>query len=101
MKSAAVRQLKMPEARRPQASEIHEQRKRPAIADRLSQITNLDASGAVILSTMTNSVTCQRASPTPPVWVSPVKQPATMLRGYLKISSQRTYSTAGGVGTVI
>src|SRR5689334_17429226 len=96
MKSAAVRQLKMPDARRPHASDIHEQKKRPAIADRLTQITNFDASGGVILSTITRSVTNHKASATPPVWVSPVRQPATMLRGYLKISSQRVFSTAGG-----
>src|ERR1700739_1056243 len=95
MNSAATRQLKMPEARRPHASEIHEQKNRPAIADRLIQITNLDASGALMFRTMTNRATGQSAGPTPPVWVSPVKQPATMLRGYLKISSQRVCSIAG------
>ena len=86
----------MPEARRPHASDIHEAKKRPAIATTLIQITSLDASGGVILSTITNSVTCHKASATPPVWVSPVRQPATMLRGYLKISSQRVCSTTGG-----
>src|SRR5271169_4493902 len=96
MNSAAIKQAKMPEARRPHASESHEHRNRPAIADRLSQITSLEASGAVIFNTMTNSVTCHNANPTPPVWVSPVRQPATMLRGYLKISSQRVCSIAGG-----
>src|SRR5438067_1770034 len=102
MNNAALRQLKTPEARRPHASEIHEHKNRPAIADTLSQTTNLEASGAVIFSTMTNKVTCHKASPTPPVWVNPVRQPATMLRGYLKISSQRVCSTAGSVaGNVI
>src|SRR5271163_5148198 len=95
MNNAAIKQAKMPDARRPHASEIHEQKNRPAIADKLIQITNLDASGALMFSTMTNRATCQRASPTPPVWVNPVRQPATMLRGYLKISSQRVCSIAG------
>ena len=102
MKNAAVRQLKMPEARRPQASEIHEQKNRPAIAEMLIQITSFEASGGVIFSTMTNSVTCHKASATPPVWVSPVRQPAMMLRGYLNSSSQRVRSTGGGTaGNVI
>src|SRR5690242_19314772 len=95
MKNAAVRQLKIPEARRPHASDIHEQKKRPAIADRLIQITSLEASGGVIWSTITNKVTCHRANATPPVWVRPVRQPAMMLRGYLKSSSQRVRSTGG------
>src|SRR5580700_7065807 len=95
MKSAATRQLTMPEARRPNASDIHEQQNRPAIADRLNQITSLEASGGVIFSTITNSVTIHSDSATPPVWVSPVRQPAMMLRGYLKSSSQRVCSTAG------
>src|SRR5579862_1798899 len=102
MKNAAVRQLKMPEARRPQASEIHEQKKRPAIAAKLIQITSLEASGGVILSTITNSVTCHKASATPPVCVKPVRQPAMMLRGYLNSSSQRVRVTGGGTdGNVI
>ena len=96
MKNAAIRQEKMPEARRPHASDIHEAKKRPAIATTLIQITSLDASGGVILSTITSRVTSHKASATPPVWVSPVRQPATMLRGYLKISSQRVCSTTGG-----
>jgi len=57
----------MPEARRPQASEIHEEKNRPTIATTLIQITSLEASGGVILSTITNSVTCHKASATPPV----------------------------------
>src|SRR6516225_9557871 len=93
MNNAAVRQVKMPEARRPQASDIHEAKKRPRIANMLTQMTSLDASGGVTLSTITSKVTNHRASATPPVWVSPVRQPAMMLRGYLKISSQRVCST--------
>src|SRR6478672_3230807 len=96
MKKAAVRQLKMPEARRPHASDSHEQRNRPAIAARLIQITSLDACGGVMFSTVASSVTCQSASATPPVCVRPVKQPATMLRGYLNSSIQRVRSTGGG-----
>ena len=96
MNSAATKQLTMPEVRRPHASEIHEHKNRPAIAIRLTQITNFDASAGVIFSTMTNKVTNHRASATPPVWVSPVRQPAIMLRGYLKISSQRVCSMVGG-----
>ncbi len=46
-------------------------------------------------STMTNSAICHNASATPPVWVSPVRQPATMLRGYLNSSIQRVFSTGG------
>src|SRR5579862_6260372 len=89
MNSAETRQLTMPEIRRPQASEIHEQKNRPAIAEMLTQITSFDASAGVILSTMTNSVTIHSDSATPPVCVSPVKHPAMMLRGYLKSSTQR------------
>src|SRR5277367_4897617 len=96
MNSAAIRQLTTPEVRRPHASEIHEQKNRPAIAMRLTQITNFDASAGVIFSTMTNRVTNHKASATPPVWVSPVRQPAIILRGYLKISSQRVRSISGG-----
>ena len=81
MKTAAVRQLKMPEARRPHASEIHEQKKRPAIAETLTQMTSLEASGGVMLRTMASSVTCHNARATPPVCVRPVRQPAMMLRG--------------------
>ena len=33
------------------------------------------------LSTITNRVAPQSASPTPPVWVRPVRQPAAILRG--------------------
>src|SRR5579872_4821710 len=95
MNPAATRQEKMPEARRPIASEIHEQKNRPAIDDRLKKITSLEASGGVIFSTMTNRVTIHSDSATPPVWVRPVRQPATMLRGYLKSSSQRVCSTGG------
>src|SRR5918912_1518836 len=79
MKNAAVRQLKMPEARRPQASEIHEQKKRPRIAETLTQMTSLEASGGVMFRTIASSVTCHNASATPPVCVSPVKQPARFL----------------------
>jgi len=81
MKVAAVRQLKMPEARRPQASEIHEQKKRPMIAEMLIQMTSFDASGGVMFRTIASSVTCHSASATPPVCVNPVRQPAMMLRG--------------------
>src|SRR5215469_6138131 len=95
MKKAAITEAKIPDARRPQASEIHEQKKRPMIADRLTHTTSFDASGGVMPSTMTNSVTCHSERPTPPVWVSPVRHPAPMLRGYLKISSQRVCSTGG------
>ena len=95
MNTPPATQLNRPEARRPHASEIHEQKNRPAIADRLIQMISLDASGALIFSTMTKRVTSHRASATPPVWVSPVRQPAMMLRGYLKISSQRVCSIAG------
>ena len=49
-----------------------------------------------MFSTMTNSVTSHSASATPPVWVSPVRQPAMMLRGYLNSSIQRVFSTGGG-----
>src|SRR5580693_925382 len=102
MKNAAIRQLTIPEARRPIASEIHEQKNRPAIADRLNQITSLEASGGEIFSTITNKVTIHSDSATPPVCVSPVRQPATMLRGYLKSSSHRVCSTAGSTaGSVI
>src|ERR1700678_726082 len=97
MKRAATKQLKMPEARRPHASEIHEQKNRPAIAEMLTQITSFDASGGVTLSTMTNSVTIHSERATPPVWVRPVRQPAMMLRGYLKISSHFVCSTGGRV----
>src|SRR5271169_2058576 len=96
MNRAPVTQLKMPEARRPQASEIHEQKNRPAIAEMLIQITSFEASGALILRTITRSVTSPSASATPPVWVRPVRQPAMMLRGYLKISTHRVFSTGGG-----
>src|SRR6185503_11092913 len=96
MKNAAVRQLKMPEARRPQASEIQEQKKRPRIAEMLTQITSLEASGGVMLSTWASSVTCHSASATPPVCVKPVRQPAMMLRGYRNSSTQRVRSTGGG-----
>src|SRR5579883_1782486 len=95
MHAAAVRQLKMPDARRPQASEIHEHKKRPRIAAMLTQITSFEASAGVIFSTITNSVTIHNASPTPPVCVRPVRQPAIMLRGYLNSSTQRVRSTRG------
>src|SRR5665213_803728 len=95
MVAAAIRQLRIPDIRRPIASEIHEQKNRPAIADMLTQITSLDASGGVIFSTITNRVTIHSDSATPPVCVSPVRQPATMLRGYLNSSSQRVCSTSG------
>src|ERR1700684_404734 len=85
----------IPEARRPIASDIHEQQNRPAIEEMLNQITSLEASGGVIFSTITNSVTIHSDSATPPVWVRPVKQPATMLRGYLNSSSQRVCSIGG------
>src|SRR5512136_192029 len=85
----------MPDARRPNASDIHEQQNRPAIADRLNQITSFEASGGVIFSTMTNSVTIHSDSATPPVWVKPVRQPAMMLRGYLKSSIHRVCSIGG------
>ena len=39
MVSAAVRQLNTPPVRRPHASDIHEQKKRPTIAEMLSQTT--------------------------------------------------------------
>src|SRR5215469_12308242 len=95
MKKAAITEAKIPDARRPQASEIHEQKKRPMIADRLTHTTSLEASGGVMPSTITNSVTCHSDSPTPPVWVNPVRQPAKILRGYLKISSHLVCSTGG------
>src|SRR5579864_272928 len=95
MNSAATRQLSTPEARRPIASEIHEQKKRPATAARLTHIANRDAPGGVTPSTITNNVTIHRASATPPVWVRPVRQPAIRLRGYLNSSSQRVCSAAG------
>src|SRR6516162_11332123 len=94
MHSAAVRQLNTPAGRRPHASEIHEHRNRPAIAATAIQIPSLDASVGVICSTITSRVTCQSASPTPPVWLRPVRAPAKMLRGYLKSSVQRVCSTA-------
>src|SRR5579859_6976891 len=95
MKSAATRQERMPEARRPMASEIHEQKNRPAIAEMLTQITSLEASGGLIFNTMTNRVTIHSERATPPVWVRPVRQPATILRGYLNNSSQRVCSIGG------
>jgi hypothetical protein len=76
MKSAALTQLNTPDARRPQAPEIQEQKKRPRIATTLVHIASLEASGGVILSTITNRVTCHKAKATPPVWVSPVREPA-------------------------
>src|SRR5580700_7336629 len=88
----------IPEARRPNASDIHEQQNRPAIDDRLNQITSLEASGGVIFNTITNSVTIHSDSATPPVWVRPVRHPAMMLRGYLNSSTQRVCSTDGGMG---
>ena len=51
MNKAATRQLSTPDARRPIASEIHEQKKRPATAARLTQIASFEASGAVIPNT--------------------------------------------------
>ena len=96
MNTPPATQLNTPAPRRPHASEIHEQKNRPAIADRLIQMISLEASGALIFSTMTSRVTSHSASATPPVWVSPVRQPAMMLRGYLKISSQRVFSITGG-----
>src|SRR5215469_11997818 len=102
MKAAATRQERTPDARLPIASEIHEQKNRPAIAEMLTQITSLDASGGLTLRTMTNKVTIQSESATPPVWVRPVRQPATMLRGYLNNSSQRVCSGGGSTsGSVI
>ena len=94
MHSAAVRQLNTPAGRRPHASDIQEHRNRPAIAATAIQIPSLDASVGVICSTITSRVTCQSASPTPPVWLRPVRAPAKMLRGYLKSSVQRVCSTA-------
>jgi len=97
MNSAAVMQLNTPAGRRPHASEIHEHRNRPAIAATAIQIPSLDASAGVICSTITSRVTCHSASPTPPVWLRPVRAPAKMLRGYLKSSVQRVCSTAGAM----
>jgi hypothetical protein len=85
----------MPEPRRPHASEIQEQKNRPAIADTLTQITSFDVSGGVILSTITSNVTSHSARATPPVWVSPTMQPAMMLRGYLNNSTHRVFSAGG------
>src|SRR5689334_11497235 len=96
MNNAAIRQVRTPEARRPIASEIQEQKKRPATAARLTQIASFDASGGDTCSTMTNSVTIQRVSPTPPVCVRPVRQPATRLRGYLNSSIHLVCLTTGG-----
>ena len=102
MSTAEIRQVNAPDARRPNASEIHEQKKRPAIAEMLTQMASFDASAGVTCSTITNSVTIQSASATPPVWVRPVRQPATRLRGYLNSSSQRVCSTTGATaGNVI
>src|ERR1700752_4481349 len=102
MKNAPVTQLKIPEARRPHASEIHEQKNRPAIAEMLIQMTSFEASAAEIFKTMINSVTSPRPSATPPVWVNPGRQPAMTLRGYLKISSHRVFSMGGSTaGKVI
>ena len=67
MVSAAVRQLNTPPVRRPHASDIHEQKKRPAIAEMLSQTTRPEATGAVIWRTITSKVTRHSPSPTPPV----------------------------------
>jgi hypothetical protein len=40
-------------------------------------------------------VTCQSARPTPPVWLSPVRQLAAMLRGYLNSSDHDVCRGAG------
>src|SRR5580700_11464590 len=102
MNNAAITQLTIPEVRRPQASEVHEQKNLPAIATMLTQITSFDASGGVSFNTITNKVTIHSASATPPVWVRPVRHPATMLRGYLNSSSQRVCSIGGNsVGSEI
>ena len=95
MHTAAVKQLNTPAGRRPHASEIHEHRKRPAIAIRAIQIPSLDASAGETLSTITSRVTVHKPKPTPPVWLRPVRAPAKMLRGYLKSSSQRVCSIVG------
>src|SRR5689334_1635148 len=97
MNTAAMMQLSTPDARRPIASEIHEQKKRPATAEMLTQIASCDASAGVTCSTITNNVTIHNVKPTPPVCVSPVRQPVMRLRGYLNSSSQRVCS---GTGTV-
>src|SRR5690242_13128914 len=97
MKKAETRQVVIPAGRRPQASDSQEQKKRPRIAETLTQITSFEACGGLIFSTMTSSVTSHSAKATPPVWVRPVRQPATMLRGYLNNSSQRVRSTGGRI----
>jgi hypothetical protein len=48
----------------------------------LIQMTSWEASAGEIFSTMISSVTSNKASATPPVWVNPDRQPAMMLRGY-------------------
>ena len=52
MNTAAVTQLNTPAGRRPHASEIHEQRKRPAIAASATQMPSLEACVGAILRTM-------------------------------------------------
>src|SRR5437773_1292039 len=49
---------------------------RPAIAATLTKIIRNAALAGGTLSTITNRVAPQSASPTPPVWVRPVRQPA-------------------------
>lgn len=89
----AIVQVSAIETRRPIASEIHEQKKRPTICPRLSQITRPEACAGVTCRTMTNSVTCHKRNLVMPVPLRPARQPAATLRGYLNNSCQTSFST--------
>src|SRR5260370_20381344 len=86
------------EARRPSASDAHEQKRRPRIPATPTQITRYDASAGPILRISTNSVVTHKVMPTPPVWLKPVRQETKRLRGYLKSSIHDTGSAGGRAG---
>src|SRR5258708_5498212 len=93
MVTAAITQLRTTAGRRPIASEIHEQNSRPKIETTPTQITRNEASVGLIFRTSTNKVVIHKLNPTVPVWLMPVRQATTMLRGYLNSSHQVAFST--------
>src|SRR5215831_17151518 len=81
--TAAIRQTRMIDPRRPIASEIQAQKKRPKIPATPTQTTRNEASAGVTLRIRTNRVVTHKVMPTEPVWLKPVRHDTARLRGYL------------------
>src|SRR5260370_15491777 len=95
LSTAAAKPIRIPAGGAPNDSDSEAHNNRPPIAARLIQIVRYEAWAGVTFSTSTNNVTIHSDRPTPPVWLSPVRQLAAMLRGYLNNSSHEVLCGSG------